>query len=59
MKKLLKSIIYGFICEQCTKALFMEDLVNNCNLEKKEKKENAERKNVNVQMRNPNTGCVW
>ena len=55
MKKLLKSVIYGFICEQCTKALFMEDLVNNCNSEKKEKKENAERKNMNVQMRNPNT----
>ena len=37
-------------------ALFMEDLVNKCDLEKKKKKkENTERKNMDAQTCNPNT----
>ena len=43
-----------WVREQCTEALFTEDLINNCGLKKK-KKENAERKNVDAQTRNPNT----
>ena len=47
-----------WVRKQCTEALFTEDLVNNCGLEKKEKKENVERKNMDVQTRNPNTYFV-
>ena len=41
-----------WVHKQCMEALFIEDLVNNCGLEKKKKrkkkKENAERKNVDT-----------
>ena len=47
-----------WVCEQCTKVLFIEDLVNNCGLKKKKEKENAERKNVDAHTRNPNTYYV-
>ena len=45
-----------WVREQYMKVLFTEDLVNNCGLKKKKKKrkENAERKNVDAQTRNPN-----
>ena len=47
-----------WVREQCTKVLFTKDLVNNCSLEKK-KKENAERKNMDAQTRNPNTHIIF
>ena len=53
MKKIIEKWSL-WVHEQCTRALFMEDLVNNCGWKKKKKKRQKEGK-LDVQMCYPNT----